>query len=113
MSEFLTDKHKTASRSVGTRRLTSGTTSSDKPFYLSRVVNVGTEEVPIYQHQASIYNDNTPMQVVEAHYIDGIETEDILVSRGEVFTDCRLYDEGVTHYKSYMLLDYDRYLSGL
>lgn len=106
--DYLTNKHKTASRSIETRRsYTTGTTHSTSPFYFSRIVTG--------DHYASIYNDNTPMQIVEAHYINGVETNKGVnhIGRGEAFSDGRIYDEGVTHYKSYMLLDYDKYLSGM
>ncbi len=88
------DKYNRARRSTETRRLSEGTTSMDKPFYISK--DIGGD------HHASIYNDSTPNQLVEGHWINGIETETKLFSRGEVFTDA-FYDEGCTHFYSYVL----------
>ena len=91
--EYITVKEMRARRSVETKRLSSGTTSIDKPFYVSRD-DSGT-------HRASIYNDTQPK---ERHYVDGIETDVVQFSRGEEFSDC-FYDEGCDHTASYVQYD--------
>ena len=86
-------KHKRALRSIETKRLTDGTTSLDKPFYISQIVSG--------QHIASIFNDTEPK---EKHYINGIETSTPQFNRGDSFTGC-FYDEGCDHTYSFLLKD--------
>ena len=89
-------KHKRSRRSIETKRLTSGITSLDKPFYASKVES-GV-------HKASIYNDTEPNQTYEKHYTNGVETNDVHFIRGQSFTDC-FYDEGCDHFYQYVLKD--------
>ena len=92
----VTVKHRRSRRSIETKRLSSGTTSMDKPFYASRI-DSGV-------HKASIYNDTEPNQTYEKHYTNGVETTEVHFTRGQDFVDC-FYDEGCDHYYTYVLKD--------
>ena len=92
-SKDLSIKNTRARRSTCDKRLTTGRTSLDKPFYISNVVGG--------KHRASIYNDTEPKV---RHFVDGVETSTTQFDRGEDFIDC-FYDEGYDHYTDFVYND--------
>ena len=85
----ISDKECRARRSIGTRRLSEGVTSLDKPFYISK------------DGRSSIYNDTEPK---ERHFTGMEEVDTIHFVRGESFSGC-FYDEGCDHSRSFVEYD--------
>ena len=98
------DKYARAFRSTPTTKSAGGTTviiHATLPVFISKQVDGAVH--------TSIYNDNTPMQLVEGHWINGVETETVLTARGDTVdgNDVIRYEQGCTHFTSFVKWDYE------